>query len=226
MGQGIQVTRTSNGAKIKFPFDLKDNFRAAFKSAKWDPVQKMWKVGPRSIKRLEQWVKTVQDAADEIATHDEREFAMRDLEALAREVSDIAERRAAQMQFAAELKETLILIEAARVELAEMKAAYMEEQAAIADMREQIEAAVRDHCDLEKMKAARTKMAVVMPIRKAKATEEYNESKSIVLAEYERAKAAGFYSDAIELALRANKYRPDRDRQDLSREIIWKRTEC
>ncbi|MEO9575244.1 MAG: hypothetical protein ABJ360_21640 [Roseobacter sp.] len=226
MARSIQVTRTSNGAKIKFPFDLKDNFRAAFKSAKWDPVQKVWKVGPRSIKRLEQWVKAVQDAADEIATHDEREFAMRDLEALAREVSEIREWRAAQIQFAAELKETLILIEAARVELAEMKAAYKEEQAAVADMRAQIEEAVSDHCDLEKMKAARTMMAVVMLLRKAKATEEYNESKSIVLAEYERAKAAGFYSDAIELALSANKNRLDRDRQDLLREIIWQRAEC
>lgn len=49
----INISKIENGFAIKFPFDLKDNFRSNFKSAKWNAAEKQWEVGSRSGKKLD-----------------------------------------------------------------------------------------------------------------------------------------------------------------------------
>lgn len=52
---------------IQFPYELKDEFRSAFKSAKWNPRGKHWVVGPRSGKRLAQWIDVVAEDYEKYA---------------------------------------------------------------------------------------------------------------------------------------------------------------
>ena len=41
---------------VNIPYRLKDDFKNALKSAKWDPAEKCWYVGPRSLKKLKAWI--------------------------------------------------------------------------------------------------------------------------------------------------------------------------
>lgn len=62
----MQIEKIETGFAIKFPFALKDEFRRAFPSAKWNPRERQWQVGPRSGKRLEKWVAECSESARRI----------------------------------------------------------------------------------------------------------------------------------------------------------------
>jgi hypothetical protein len=44
----IEIIKLENGWAVKFPYDLKDDFRRLFKSAKWNSEQKRWELGKNS----------------------------------------------------------------------------------------------------------------------------------------------------------------------------------
>ena len=69
----IEIKKKGNGFAIKFPFALKDAFRASFKSAKWNPDEKQWEVGTDGEARLRQWAEAAREAAEDIAAGDEAE---------------------------------------------------------------------------------------------------------------------------------------------------------
>lgn len=87
----IEIIKTTGGAAAKFPFELKDDFRAAFPSAKWNGIEKRWEVGPRSVKRLQQWIDEVNASGiiEEIAARDEADMSEREVEALRRSIETI-----------------------------------------------------------------------------------------------------------------------------------------
>lgn len=47
---------------VKIPYELKDEFRRSFKSAKWMPEQKGWKIGKRSESKYWAWHKEFEEA--------------------------------------------------------------------------------------------------------------------------------------------------------------------
>ena len=50
----MNIIELANGYAIKIPYLLKDEFKACFKSAKWNKDEKQWEVGARhalAIKR-------------------------------------------------------------------------------------------------------------------------------------------------------------------------------
>lgn len=51
----LQFEKIEDGYLVKVPFEIKDAFKEAFKTAKWANNYKMWKVGVRSKKRLERF---------------------------------------------------------------------------------------------------------------------------------------------------------------------------
>jgi chromosome segregation ATPase len=77
----MQILNLSNGGyAIKFPFALKDSFRQAFPSAKWNPDLKQWEVGSRSKTRLEEWVKLVSESGIEEQLNVKEELSLADSE--------------------------------------------------------------------------------------------------------------------------------------------------
>ncbi|ELK2252454.1 hypothetical protein NB501_05445 [Vibrio alginolyticus] len=62
----MKITKVENGFEVNVDYELKDLFKKSFPSAKWQSQSKTWKVGPRSGKRLEQWVSEVDGLAAEI----------------------------------------------------------------------------------------------------------------------------------------------------------------
>ena len=69
------ITKTSSGFSAKFAFELKDAFKAAFPSAKWDSDERCWKVGVRSEKRLIQFAEEIKAAEMAIEEADAVEIA-------------------------------------------------------------------------------------------------------------------------------------------------------
>lgn len=67
----FEYNKTDEGFSVKFPYDLKDEFRSAFKTSKWDPKNKVWKVGPRSLKKLKHFEKITEDFLSQIDLQDE-----------------------------------------------------------------------------------------------------------------------------------------------------------
>lgn len=60
----IAMRKTSAGAEVEIPYALKDKFRGEFPSARWNKGMKCWEVGVRSVKRLEQFITTIQPLID------------------------------------------------------------------------------------------------------------------------------------------------------------------
>lgn len=58
----IEIFELENGFSVKFPFELKDAFRAIFKNATWNSFAKRWEVGPRSGKKLKEWSATIEQS--------------------------------------------------------------------------------------------------------------------------------------------------------------------
>lgn len=54
-----------DGYFVSIPFELKDDFKSNFPSARWDSSTRKWKVGNRSGKRLSQWVELADKAYGE-----------------------------------------------------------------------------------------------------------------------------------------------------------------
>jgi len=52
-----------NRYEIRFPYNLKQNFKESFKSAKWDPEGKCWHIGgsTANLNKLKTWIKGVEE---------------------------------------------------------------------------------------------------------------------------------------------------------------------
>lgn len=60
--QAIEIIELPKGWGIKFPFALKDKFKAEFPTAKWQADLKQWQVGVRSKKKLDQFKALIEES--------------------------------------------------------------------------------------------------------------------------------------------------------------------
>ncbi len=220
MNKHIELTKLDRGAALKFPYQMKDQFRKAFPSAKWNAAEKQWEVGPRSIKRLQQWIDEVNSSGvvDEIAEREEREMNERELEELRRTIDDINYDIEKQ-------KDELFRLEDTRAAIAKAKAELEEKRDDLADIRKQRDAAaasveaarrevheiVADVVDIEEIESARREMRKTMKVAKSWASAQYSDAASSLRDIRDRLEEAGIKCEAINAALRANKNRADRD---------------
>ena len=159
----IKIEKTETGFSIRFPYELKDQFRDTFPSAKWNPHTKAWTVGPRSGRRLEQWVEAVQKSGvvDDIETRDERDLAEKELGKLQEEltrirdaISDQHKRKESAEEIREAMESTKAVLQKHQRMLAEAK---QEADAATAEMtaaRNDVEATLRQVIDLDAVLAA------------------------------------------------------------------------
>jgi len=224
MTKQIEIIDIYRGAAVKFPFELKSQFRKAFPSAKWNATEKQWEVGSRSIKRLQQWIDEVNASGivDEIANRDEADMSQRDLEELRGAIASIESEIEQRKSESSELEDTRAQIEKARAELevkreelAENKSQRDEVAAAVEAERRDVHAIVSDVVDVEEIEDARREMRKTMKIAKAWASAKYDEAEKRLRDIRDRLEAAGIACAAIDRALSANRNRPDRDFDDL-----------
>ncbi|WP_296643017.1 hypothetical protein [Roseinatronobacter sp.] len=221
MTNAINITKTQNGASIKFPFEIKDAFRKAFPSAKWNSSEKTWNVGSRSVKRLEKWAEQVNKSGvlDELAARDEADMSEKEIndlnESLAqirRQISDTIAAKAIAEKARARSEELRAHLDAAREELeAEKAAAEAEADAVVAD----VESRVAHIATPAKIEALRTQMRKHwMP--KAWAKPHFNKAQQELSKIEDELKKIGVKCQAVSLAACANFNRRDRDFSDLS----------
>lgn len=207
----MEIRKTEAGFAIKFPFALKDAFRAAFPSAKWDAVTREWTVGPRSGKRLQAWVAECQQAADDIAAREEAELAEAELAKVRAEIAAAREQMRSAVEYREQLEATRAAIEAAKQELAQAAAQAEAAQAETRAARNNVIDMLKLHVDLKAIDEAKRVMSKNMNPADRLAKQRFDEARQIVRAERDKLHAAGLTCDGISLLACANVNRPDRD---------------
>lgn len=216
----IIISEVDGGFEAQFPFELKDTFRGLFPSAKWVADKKAWKVGPRSGKRLAQWKESVDTSGflQKMAELEEKDLTQADTQRLRQQLENLAEALEAargRKKSLETLKEAMLhslaLVDAKKAELkalAEDNARLEKEtQAQIASVETTLRAAV----DLDKVLAAKAKMARVAGKVGRQAKDEFSDGQAVVARELAQLKAHGFLSVGLCMLVGANFNRPDRD---------------
>lgn len=217
----IDIIKTATGADVRFPFELKDQFRACFKSAKWDAAARCWKVGRRSVTRAEQWAEHVRGSGvlETIAAHEERDLAAEERDRLSAALRSLSDRLA---RSEAELGS----IEALRTEAETLKASLEERHQQVAALAEkkaqrdaerarvqaEVNARVAEIVDLDRLRGVLCHMRSIRP-GTAQGRQIYNESAPIVRAILEDLAGVGITSDTLWNIVRMNFNRIDRDGQ-------------
>jgi len=230
MKKSIQLVKLASGAAVKFPFEMKNQFRSNFKSAKWNATEKQWEVGPRSIKRLQNWIDEVNGSGivEELATRDEREMNDREIKQLRAKLKEISlniEHKARSLEeledAKREIAEAKEALKAKREEFAAIKAKRDEVADKVDAERINVQALVEDVVSLDEIEEARREMRKNMKIAKAYASSKYDEAADRLREIRDRLEAAGLECEAINKALSANRNRPDRDYDDLFELIVF-----
>ena len=207
----VGIVKISGGFAIKFPYSLKERFRDDFPSAKWNPAEKRWEVGPRSGKRLEQWAEAVQPLADALAVADEVEYSQAALtrlnEQVRRTCREIEIRRGnveKATAVAAALEGKQQEIAALRKELEQVR---HEEEAA----RQRVEAQIAGVLDMNALDDAHREMRRQYDCVGAAARQKWEKARNVFLGAEETLERLGLVSVGISQLAHMNFNRPDRD---------------
>lgn len=222
-----QFIKTTEGAAAKFPFELKDAFRKAFPSAKWNSTYKQWEVGSKSVSRLQQWLAQV-DASGveaELAARDEADMSDKDvaaltadMEAVRREIAAACVGKTAADEARARSEALRAQLEAARAELEAAKAEKVAAEAAQAAVEADVEARIAHIATRGRIEALRSEMKRNW-IPKAYAKPLFEEAQSKLRDIFRALREAGVECEAARLAANANFNRKDRDLSDLNTRI-------
>lgn len=224
----MKISKIDSGFAIEFPFALKENFKKTFPSSKWNPVKKMWEVGPRSGKRLETWVAEASAAANAIEELDKQEMTASELEDLRRELSAIErktldtieqcdsaiENKASIARVADEIASANDRLDAARDKLKAAKSAVKTEKQRVDDLLGSIIDLAEIHRNADIM------YRNMIPSNK-RAKEKFEDARSVIYDQRELLLDAGWRCRAIEKLATANVNRPDRDHPRHVLESDW-----
>lgn len=216
----IQAEKIDSGFAVKCPFDLKDQFRKNFPSAKWNSTHRRWEVGPRSGKRLEQWVAEVNGSGviEEIEHRDEvelQEQELRDLRTQLASLKSNIHRQAELATSAVDIKTVLSQarsdLESAKTELRTVSERAKAAEKAAQSERETVTALLNQTLNLDAVLDAQKTMARYADQVGARARQEYDRAQAVIAAEHNKLKKAGFRSAGLGALASANFNRPDRD---------------
>ena len=207
----IKVEKIEKGFAVFFPFDLKDNFKSVFKSAKWNPSRRCWEVGPRSGKKLDQWVAMAGAAAAEIEEAEAAELDAKQLESLEEEIAAIRTAVARQRSEAktAASAEKLAL---AKDELARAKADLEAEKQATLEQIRKSEQLLAQVCDVDAIHEAHSEMKRCAGKVGSRYREAFNDACSVMKEQNNKLKAIGFRSVGLNELYYMNFNRFDRDK--------------
>ncbi len=145
----INVKKTTAGASVSLPYPLRDDFRIALPSAKWNPERKTWELGSQDMRQLDGWLEKIEASGllEELALFKEAELSARDLEQLQISFGRIELQIMSEQSHVRRSEEPKaravalrVALEARRLELAAAIAAREVSEAARQRAREDIEA--------------------------------------------------------------------------------------
>lgn len=214
----IATTTTATGFAIKFPFALKEAFREAFPSAKWNSIAKQWEVGPRSGKRLEQWVAAVADVAAEIVAADERELTEREIDKLLVNLQDVRTAIAAKVKriealgdAKARYADALAQLAANKERLAAVKAQAVDAEQAAEREANAVYAQLGEVIDWRVIDTAMIEMARWHQKVGQTAHSKFDEAQALIIEQRKLLREAGFGTSGLDWLAGANFNRADRD---------------
>lgn len=214
----MKIIAIPTGFAIQFPFALKDAFRTTFPNAKWNATAKQWEVGPRSGKRLEQWVEASTSAAQAVEELDQQLLHANELEQLRNELSKIereTREAIAQREQVIASRNTIANvaaeIEAAKDKLNEARRALIDAKASEAAEKGRINALLEGVIDMAAIRHDAGTMARNMIPSNRQAKEKFESARMSIREQRDLLVEAGWRCSAIEKLATANVNRPDRD---------------
>jgi hypothetical protein len=191
------------------PFEMKENFKKVFPSAKWNPDGKVWIVGSRSEKRLQQWIQEMTALASSIEDDEAAELTSRKIQEIRDEAETWRERIHAARSEAGNIKNLAELLKAEKAKLAEVKKEFE-----IAELEKQ-----------EEYKKVATLLSGIIDPKKIlllaqelsknqnfSGRQYFDEAKKELKEMREKLAAAGLKSEGLNELISININRPDRDK--------------
>lgn len=226
----VTMLELDKGFAAKFPFELKDDFRSSFPSAKWNPRQKQWEVGPRSGKRLAQWIDTVKtnysdESVDEYESHLLTEKELNALLTKLNELNNEIEAKTQKLKGIVDLRQEIEiaknLISSRQQELDNLKSTIDVENRQIQAEKDRIHDQLLQVVDIVKLKACAKAMAYHISLLGKPNKEAYYEAQEQITLAQDRLRAVGLKLEAIDRLASANKNRPDRDHPKFITDKMW-----
>lgn len=227
----IQLIKLSDGGfAIKFPFELKDNFRGFFPSAKWNPADKQWEVGSRSGKRLEQWINEINgsDVIESLNNRDAAELAAEELAKLRAELNALSGKITSSINLINSLEESKAKVVEVKDLIASKqdKLKIVEEQVkcskqSLQEERKNIKSMLSGIIDFKVIEDAFYKMSNSMVPSQRSCKRIFNDAQGKIAMERKRLLDAGFRCSALEFLATANVNRPDRDHPKFVTDEMW-----
>lgn len=211
----VSITPISTGFAISFPFGWKNKFRESFPSAKWNPAEKRWEVGPRSGKRLEQWAEVMRPLMDADAAAEQAEFNTVELERLREYAERLRREIEAARGDAAHAAEVAAALQRERENVEALKAELSAAKQEAANLAAQVKEALDGAIDMSAVQDAHREMCRWYGCVGADAREHWGGAQDVIRAAEAALAALGIASKGISKLARLNLNRPDRDRPNL-----------
>lgn len=223
----IEITELASGTgyAVKFPFALKDAFRAAFPSAKWDAGYRHWQVGPRSKKRLDTWVAEARAAADAVVAHEQ---AQSESDLIGEELARVRGLLATEERRNREIEGLLVAIARSREMLENNRAALEEARAkritgerSLSHQRAELNDLLNSIVNMDEVRSCAQKMSINMIPADRSRKALFEDARAKIKHAREQLREAGYSLVAITKLARANVNRPDRDHPKFLTEGDW-----
>lgn len=208
----IAIIKTEKGFEVTLPYALKDSFKQAIPSAKWNPAKKCWEIGPRSGKKAEAWAEQAQSVAelnDEVAeiesTEKEFQAALRELENIKKRLSQKKEQNKSLDVMLADIESVKAQVEQAKQELAAEATEVAEKEMAVQEVVEKL-------IDVAEVQSAIAKMAQLQGKFSSKNRKLFEDAQDVINEARSAMKRAGLGSHGLDELWKINWNRPDRDK--------------
>lgn len=209
----IQIEQTVNGYNVRFPKHraLLDNFKATFKSARFDRDLICWQVGPKSGKRLSQWAALAESLASDIEAMESDELNAQELASLESEINAIRAETAKARQAAQRFEYTQAALTASREALAKATADLSIAKADAIAKGQMARKTLETVIDLNAVITAQHTMKVQHGKVGSAARDAFNDAKEVIRQQCDRLLNAGFRSAGLAILADCNFNRPERD---------------
>lgn len=212
----IIKTKIEKGFTVKFPFELKDAFRAVFKSAKWNACEKVWIVGPRSEKRLDQWIAECQaTSVDFEAVKEENDallISQRELECLKNMLAVVQSRSESLKKQNDEMANSAQVLAGLKIEL-EAAQLELEEQTKVTEsLQLNLKSQFEKVCDLDVILEAQEDMQRAYNKTGSVHRSRFNEAQRIIGVQRDNLENIGLDSWGMMQLACMSFNRPDRDK--------------
>lgn len=216
----ITITKTETGFDVALPFELKDSFKKAIPSAKWNATKKVWQIGVRSGKKAQVWADEAQSVADVIAEVAEREATQAEFDEALLELEAIKKEYQAVLSRHEKLSDILVNINSTKEKIKKVAQNLQDEKDALAKKTEKIKEQLSQIIDLNAIHGAKTTMAKLQGKMTSANRREFEQAQALVNKEREKLKQAGLGSHGLDDLWYVNWNRPDRDLVSRCRSVI------